>query len=493
MLLFLQSNLSLVAGCVLVLLLLAARAVATEKALRRDLRGAIFFLLGSIALRLLQSGVGGQLSAQAHRVVEVAWMLAMAFGCIRTLVAFALWLLRLRQTQTPKILRDVIDFTLYALAAIPILKSQFSFDVSSVIATSAAVSLVLGMALQETLGNFFAGMSVQIERPFQVGDFVQILNEKGLVVQVTWRSTRIETSRHEILSFPNSILAKEPVRNFSRTDRPIARDVHLGLSYEAPPNRVKRVVLEVLAEIPHVLVTPEPSVRTDAFNESAIDYRIRFYCEHGRFIGAATDELLTRLWYRLRREGIEIPYPHRVIQHRADEERADLTGSRRRELLRSVDLFSVMNDAQRDALAEDLVIRHFGRGEKVIEAGAAGQTFYLVAEGTVAVMAGHPPQEVARLGQGQYFGEMSLLTGEPRSATVVAVDDALLLEFDRPTFGRLFADYPDLARQLSALLAQRRSELRARARASGTAAADVAPEASRIFGKLRQIFGLKGD
>jgi small-conductance mechanosensitive channel len=491
LLLFLQSNLSLAGASVVVLLLMAVRAISTEKALRRDLTGSIYFLLLSILLRLAQSALAPRLTPVAMRSFEIAWMLAMAFGCIRTVVSLALFLVRLRSAPTPKILRDVIDFTLYALAAIPIVKSEFDIDVSSLIATSAALSLVLGMALQETLGNFFAGLGIQLERPFQVGDFVEIQKEKGRVVQMAWRATRIETSKREVLTFPNSILSKEMVRNFSRNGEPIASTVKIGLSYEAPPNRVKRVCMEVLSEIPQVLKDPPPTVKTDQYLDSAIQYRLKFFCESGRFFSEVEDELLTRLWYRLRRENIEIPYPQRTVQLTRNEKKAVLSGERRRELLRSVDLFTVLEPALRDSLAEDLVVRHFGKSERVIEAGAPGQTFYLVAEGAVAVMAGRPAKEVARLTMGNYFGEMSLLTGEPRSATVVAVEDALLLEFDRPTFAKLFAEHPDLAAQLSALLARRRSELKAVAAAAG--AQDAAPEANRILGKLRQIFGLKQD
>ena len=492
MLLFLQSNLSLVGAALLALLLVLARTVMSEKALRRDLQGSIWFLLLSIGLRLVQSGFGGGLSPSAHRAFDVAWMLALAFGCIRTVVSLTLFLVRLRSAPTPKILRDVIDFTLYSLAAIPIIKSQYVIDVSSLIATSAALSLVLGMALQETLGNFFAGLGIQLERPFQVGDYVQIQSEKGRVVQMSWRATRIETSRREIVTFPNSILSKEAVRNFTRNGDPVASVVKIGLSYDAPPNRVKRVCHEVLSELPHVLKDPPPSIKTDEYQASAIQYRLKFYCDSGRYFSDIEDELLTRLWYRLRREDIEIPYPQQTVHVVADgEQKAALSSERRRELLRSVDLFTVLSPDQRDALAEDLVVRHFGKNERVIEAGAPGQTFYLVAEGAVAVMAGKPAKEVARLTQGNYFGEMSLLTGEPRSATVVAVEDALLLEFDRPTFAKLFAEFPDLAAQLSALLARRRSELRAVAASAGTQ--DAAPEANRILGKLRQIFGLKSE
>jgi CRP-like cAMP-binding protein len=140
-------------------------------------------------------------------------------------------------------------------------------------------------------------------------------------------------------------------------------------------------------------------------------------------------------------------------------------------------------------VATELRPRWFGRGEQVIEQGEEGQTFYVVAEGTVAVLAGKPAVEVARLSTGETFGEMSLLTGEPRAATVVAATDALLLELDRPTFARLFAGHDGLAPKLAQVLADRRSQLDSAAAQPGPGGAE--PEAHRILGRLRQIFSLR--
>jgi len=135
-----------------------------------------------------------------------------------------------------------------------------------------------------------------------------------------------------------------------------------------------------------------------------------------------------------------------------------------------------------------MVPRRFGHGERIIEQGAPGQTFYVVASGTVSILTGRGV-EVTRLGRGQYFGEMSLLTGEPRSATVVAAEDAVLFELDRPTFAQLFDEQPALAGLLSEALAHRRGQLRAVAEAGGNVV--EVREANWILDRLRSIFGLR--
>jgi small-conductance mechanosensitive channel len=426
-------------------------------------------------------------------VLRVAWMLTFAFGAIRAGVGALLKAVRLRSHHTlPKILRDVVDFVLYALAAVPILQTQLNLNLASLMATSAVLSVVIGLALQETLGNLFAGLSLQLERPFQVGDYVQIGEHTGRVVQIAWRATRIATNRREIITVPNSLVAKDVVKTFSSGSDPVGIDLYLGLSYDAPPNTVKAAVLETLREVPLVLEDPPPSCRTWAYDESSIRYKIRYFVANYAHSGSTQEEFYTRMWYRLRRDGIDIPYPQRTVHVRNEPPRPDVSPETVLELMRTVDLFALVDASELERLRGELVVRRFGKGERIIQEGDSGHTFYVVASGEVSVRTGRTQAEVTRLRRGHYFGEMCLLTGEPRSATVVAVEDTVLLEVERPTFARLFASHPGLARQLSALLAQRRTQLRAVAEAHG-GPADTVPEAGRIFGKLRQIFGLSHD
>ena len=166
---------------------------------------------------------------------------------------------------------------LYGLAALPILQTQLNLDLSGLLATSAVLSVVIGLALQETLGNLFAGLSLQLERPYQVGDFIRIKDHTGRVVQIGWRATRILTTRRESITLPNSMVAKELVKNFSYGYEPMGIDIELGLSYEAPPNQVKAAVLDVMKEVPTLLQEPKPQCRTWAYGESSIRYQLRFW------------------------------------------------------------------------------------------------------------------------------------------------------------------------------------------------------------------------
>lgn len=490
MLPLLQSH-GLLAACAgLLVSLVGLQALSADPQFKRDLRGAASLLAGYLLLRTVDLYQGERLPAGLHQALELAWMLALAFGFIRLSVSVLLKLARLRARPTPKILRDVLDGTLYLVATLIIVQREFRIDLSSLLAGSAIVSVVIGLALQETLGNLFAGLAIQLERPFQVGDIISVGTEVfGRIVQIGWRATRVENKRREIISLPNTTFSKQGVKNYSRGGEPVGFDTFILLSYETPPNRVKAVVRDTLAEVPLILAEPAARVRTWSYDDSGIKYRIRFYVADVARANYVRDEVLSRLWYRLRREGIEVPYPQRTVHMQfPQEQRAEFPVAERIALLDEVDLFRVLGPGERERVAHEMLARRFGRGERIIEEGAPGRTFYIVGSGTVSILTGRGV-EVTRLGRGQYFGEMSLLTGEPRAATVVAAEDAVLFELDRPTFAQLFDEQPALAGLLSEALAQRRGQLRAVAEANGNVV--EVREANWILDRLRSIFGLR--
>lgn len=486
----LQSH-GLLAACAgLLVSLIGLQALSADPQFKRDLRGAASLLAGYLVLRTVDLYQGARLAKGLHQALELAWMLALTFGFIRLSVSLLLKLARLRARPTPKILRDVLDVTLYLVATLIIVRREFQIDLSSLLAGSAIVSVVIGLALQETLGNLFAGLAIQLERPFQVGDIISVGNDIfGRIVQIGWRATRVENKRREVISLPNTTFSKQGVKNYSRGGEPVGFDTYLVLTYDTPPNRVKAVVRETLAEVPLILAEPVARIRTWSYENSGIKYRIRFYVADVARANTVRDEILTRLWYRLRREGIEVPYEQRVVHLRFPEQQApEFPVSERIALLDEVDLFRVLTPSDRERVAHEMVARRFGRGERIIEQGAPGQTFYVVGSGSVSILTARDV-EVTRLGRGQYFGEMSLLTGEPRAATVVAAEDAVLFELDRPTFAQLFDEQPALAGLVSEALAHRRGQLRAMAEADGTVV--EVREANWILDRLRSIFGLR--
>ncbi|MBL8922885.1 MAG: mechanosensitive ion channel [Myxococcaceae bacterium] len=479
---FLHGQLALLLGAVALSLTIVLRRFAKDERLREDVFGAMGWFAIFVVVRGAMVWGEAVSPKEWHPLERAVWMLAFAFGSVRLVVALTLWLRRrLGAAPTAKIHRDVVDFLLYLATAIPILKTQLALDVTTLLGTSAVLSLVLGFALQDTLGNVFSGLSLQLDRPYQVGDFIRVGPHEGRVVQTSWRSTRIETLRKEQITLPNALTAKEPIVNFTCGGRPVAIDLTVGAAYAAPPTKVKTEILEALAESPLVLKTPAPWVRTWEFEESSLKYVVRLWIDDWANVPHVHDEVFARLWYRFGRAGIEIPFPQRVVTMRTETPR--LQGLRE-ELLGELDLFKPFTAVERKAIADAGREHHFGLGEAICVEGREGQTFYVVVSGRVSVRVGQPPREVATLSRGQYFGEMSLLTGDPRAATVVAIDDTMVLEFGRSEFQRFFTEKPELAEQLADFLARRKAELAAGAAGAALQKADAAG----LLTRLRRIF-----
>lgn len=505
-----QNNFSLLVGFLLIMLTFATRRLVHEEQLRSELRpiaNALWAFLAVQILRIILRLVW-PLSPNEELSLplpdEHAWlfgllgataMLLLVFALVRLVVSIGLWVTRhFRKKPTTKIMKDLLNWGLLLLTVFPILQSQFNLDVSSLLAPSAILSVVLGLALQDTLGNLFSGLALRSEQPFEVGDIIDLgglsgqKGHVGQVVQIGWRSIRIQTFRNEILTLPNGAISKTIVRNLSQKELNIGIEIEFLISYDIPPNKVRTQVLEAIDEISSIVEEPASFCRLKSFDDSAVRYQVRVFTSSIDRYLIVRDELLTRLWYRFERNGIEFGLPRRILQSNnlAKEEPPPSQS-----LLDNVDLFAPFSPQERAQLAHSAKERRFGSGEEIISAGEEGHTFYLVVSGRVSVRM-DKGIELAQLSKSQYFGEMSLLTGEPRTATVVALEDSVLLEFGRQCFAEHFANNPQLTESLSKLLAARRTEI---AKASATPETPLAvvhqSETNRIFTRLRHIFGLR--
>ena len=372
----------------------------------------------------------------------------------------------------PGIVQDAAVIALFMAIGTVLLREQL-------LTTSAVGAVVLGFALQDTLGNLFAGLAIQIEKPFRVGHWVQIEDREGQVHEITWRATKLRTKGGQFLIVPNSVIAKEPVLNFSEPTVPTRVEVEVGASYTTPPNDVKRAVHEAIANAPLAMRTPEPQVVIKAFGASSIDYLALFWIEDYAADRLARDQVRTNIWYTFRRYNIEIPFPIQ-IQYERDEEpvRTDAHVASAADQLGSVDLFATQPPEARQRLAT--VARHhlFAAGEAMVRQDAAGDSMFVLLSGQARVTLEPSGREVAVIPAGGFFGEMSMLTGDRRTATVRAIDDTHALEISAADFRELAVANPAVLDYISSVVTTRRTGLD-EARAS--AAAAVVPEAKQTF------------
>jgi len=217
--------------------------------------------------------------------------------------------------RLPPLLPAVAMTLVYVITAFVTLRLTFpKLDVAPLIATSAVTSLVLGLALQPILGNFFAGLVVSVEKPFRINDWIKVGEQEGRVVAITWRTTHLRTRENDNVSIPNSKLADERVLNFYYPHPMHLERVKISAHFDEPPYRVRRVLLDCAAAVAGVLDKPAPDVYLLAFDASAIVYELRIWVEDVAQAPRIASDIRSRVWEEFRREGIVFPYPTQTLE-----------------------------------------------------------------------------------------------------------------------------------------------------------------------------------
>lgn len=217
--------------------------------------------------------------------------------------------------QLPPLLPRVIMAVIYLVAAFITLRIIFpKLELGGLIATSAVTSLVLGLALQPILSNFFAGLVISVERPFRINDWIKVGDFEGRVVSITWRTTHLRTRENDNLVIPNSKLADERVVNFYYPHPMHLERIKVGVSYDVPPYRVRRALLEAITGVPGVLDKPTPEVFLPRFDDSSVGYELRVWMDDVANAPRIASEVRGRIWEIFRKEGITIPYPIRTVE-----------------------------------------------------------------------------------------------------------------------------------------------------------------------------------
>jgi small-conductance mechanosensitive channel/CRP-like cAMP-binding protein len=474
-----QTVLHLVVGVTALAVSLAISSFTVNRLVRRKLRLSIFFLLGYILFHGLLALRPDLVAAEAPVVLSIE-RLALFAALINLVIVSLLNPLNADRIpdRFPSILQDAI-----LIGTLMLIATAFG---DAFLTTSAVSAVVVGFALQDTLGNAFAGLAIQSEKPFKIGHWVSVGEHEGRVAEVTWRATKLRTKTGNFVIVPNSEVGKAPIVNYSEPASPMRLFVDVGVSYDAPPNTVKRAVKAALANCPLVLKAPSPDAMIRDFADSAIIYRVRFWTEDFELDEEAADQVRSSLYYAFRRKGIEIPYPIQ-IEYSKEPPYVDEAASRaeRERLLAGVDLFASLTGPQRTTIAAQMTLLEFGDGETIVHEGDPGQSMYVVGSGAVVVRLEASHTAIATIEQGGYFGEMSLLTGQPRTASVVASGDVRLLEIDAAVFRQLADASPHAVEQVGIAAATRRAELDA-ARATASSAAVIEPPAT-FLARMRKF------
>ncbi len=490
-----QMAAAMVAALLLALLLLALRPND-----RASVRNSLILLgLCGIAqiVDALASLVGGR--AAAAIAADVASVLV-GLVLVRLAVVFvfrvALPALRL---EPSRIVEDIVTAALFAGWVIVWLRLS-GMDLASLVTTSAIITAVIAFSMQQTLGNVLGGVVLQLDRTIREGDWVKVDDVSGRVVEISWRHTAIETRNGETVVVPNGwMMANRFTVIGTRADPngPWRRWIRLSVDLAAAPAEVCAVLEEAVrnAEIENVVAQPAPSAVLLEMGPRHGAYALRYWMRERGPDDATDSRVRVHLLAALERHGMRlgVPYQEELALHdtpaRHDALRAGEL-ERRVAALARVDLFAHLTAEERSALAEHLVHAPFVAGDVMTRQGAVAHWLYLVVAGEADVWYESPQgrTRVASLGAGDVFGEMGLMTGEPRRATVTARTDVECYRLDKPGFAAILRGRPDIAEAISKVLSTREVELRGR-RAAGAALAAVAPHGDMLE-RIRRFFGL---
>lgn len=481
-------------GFLLGVALLVALRVLLQEETRPRLKAPFVLLVVYVVAGILRSVAPSGLGVRKTLEVTGLFCLLSALGHLG--FAFvADWFLAQRLGRPlPRIFHDILQALVFVGVGLVTLRAM-GVEPGSILTTSALLTAVIGLSLQETLGNLFAGLAVQTERPFDVGDYIQFEEGEdliGRVAEINWRSTKIVTSDLVQVIVPNSTLAKAPLKNFSRPTPMCRRRVVVQSPYDVPPGRAIRALLEAVKGSLGVLAAPEPRALLHSYADSGIEYRVQYFIsdfEHRLEIDSTVRE---RIWHAFARAGISIPFPIREVLHHdvaaeARESPPDVASQLR--ALRGAEFFDALPRDALEALAQVAKIRTYSAGELVVRQGDTGTELFLVKRGEVVVMLereGAAHHQLARLGPGRVFGEVALMTGERRTATIEALRETTLLVIDEADFREVMQRSPELKLRISELLSERQAQLASIAPGPGAPADEALSRA--LLNRLREFF-----
>jgi small-conductance mechanosensitive channel/CRP-like cAMP-binding protein len=399
-----------------------------------------------------------------------------------------------RKAAAPALLRQLIGLLIFGICVAVLFKVILP-DVSlgAVLTTSAIITAVIGFALQDTLGNLFAGLALHLEKSVQVGDMIRHAETFGIVEELSWRAIKLRTVEGNILLIPNSVAGRAQLEVYPRPGRPIARILRVGLEYDAPPERVIAALLGATDGVPGLASSPEPAVYLKSFDASAVTYEVRYWLEdYARYL-EMDSRVHERVWYALERADLKIAYPV-IRQHRYDAGTLQHP-SRRPAIEAAIEqaaLFSRLTHDQRQKLVDASGERRYAPGETIVKEGDRSSSMFLIERGSVLVSiqgATGESRDLTVLRAGAAFGEISLLTGDPRTATVRAVSETTLVEIEKGSLAPILREHPQLVAELEATMEERLRHAAGQYDASREEAGK-AEEPVRLAERIARFFGL---
>ena len=467
----------------------------------RRIRWSVLGVTFGLGTYLILLGAGYSWDDVANKIVIAVTILLF----VNLALQFIDWMFwrylssRRRRVPLPRLLVDLFNAIVLLTAALAILNGMFQVDLNALLVTSTVASAVIGLALQDTLGNLIAGLALQMDRPFDVGDWIHTQGQEGEVVQMNWRTISLRTIDDNAIILSNANIVRNDVINYSRPTPVLRMHVKIGMSYGEPPSKVKQVFLQTVRQVDGVLQDPSPDVLITDYADSSIVYDIRYWIKDYAHSPEIRDAIFSRAWYAIARAGMSVPFPIRDLNVRQISENYEMRIQEKLRdqvftHLRPLPVFSPLTDEQIAVLSHRAKLHQFTQGEYIVRQGDSGDSLFVIKSGRVRVDVEHVDGRtvtVATRGPAEFFGEMSLFTGASRSASVIAEMETEVVTVCKDDLARAIeSDFGRLA-AMAQVIESRMQE----ANQKITAAVEVAdrPDTVRedtLLKRIQTFFGL---
>ena len=361
---------------------------------------------------------------------------------------------------TPSILIGVSSFLVYFATAYIIAAVVFDIPVTGALVSSGIVLGVIGLSLQGTISDVFSGIFISLERPFRIGDWIVTEDDRlGKVIEIDWRATRLLSFNNTVFVVPNSKMANSTIENRAEPDSLYGHYFYVSMAPEAPIGLVRRVLLEAVLSSPYVQSDPPPNVNLAKANQRPYQYLVYVYFENYETSWRGNADIQPRIHDYLKRAGLSVAGESHDLRYRRMQELPSEEPPIQ-QLLAEIHLFQSLSTEELNLLSQGVRTSRYRPGDYVIREGEAGDSLLVITTGLVNVTRSNPKGKqvsVSRLGMGQCVGEMSLLTGRPRSATVQAVTESEVVEIPKDRMNALFEKRADLIDELARTMSERRS------------------------------------
>jgi len=452
---------------VMLLGMLLGRQRRRNPRLRRLFWGVNLFLwpLSVVALvHVLGVAFDASGSARLAQLLEHAGDAALAVVLAMLLVEgidIVVWqgLARRRFGQsTPRVLIGSCAVLIYLVTAYIIAAVIFDVPVTGALVSSGILLGVIGLSLQDTIRDVFSGLFISLEKPFRIGDWIVTEDgRRGKVLQIDWRATRLLSINETVFVVPNSRIANSIIENRAEPTPLYGHNFRVCMAPEAPLDLVIRVLLEAVLSSPYVLSDPPPHVRLVNAQKRPYEYQVFVHFEDYETSWRGNADVQRRIHDYLKRVGLGVAGETREVRYRRYEEMSGVEPTIP-QLLEEIDLFESLSRDELELLSGQVRTTRYRPKEVIIREGDAGESLLVITAGLVHVTRRNRQRRevsVGRLGIGECIGEMSMLTGHPRNATVEAATDCEIVEIPKEGMNLLFERRPQLVDDLARIMAER--------------------------------------